>query len=750
MSDSEGSNQHSDGELAPEETLVHGRAKRSTAGNRLSYLLQHLEDEDVRNDLLAEDETDQLDYEASDDGGDVALESSDDSDDDGPPKEGEQEELQGEKELQKQERVEARRKKRKAQDFANIPLVRKKARIADDVSATTPSDASAAPARPRKKSERLSWLPTAEDAPTRQSMRGQTVANREVTEAKLVESQKRSEKAHELLKIAAERKAARAGPVLTQADRMAKALKVEKENARSLNRWEKSEEERQLAQRLKLEALRNRKLEGPVIRYWSGSVIWEGDKIKVKRVHKPKIEVVEEPTEIPSESEVKAETRAEPPSETSIAQDNASGTELTGAEETFEHIGADRQGADQSVVTDLPHVSTDAASVPLKQSSSTTNTKSMSDRQRATPPAQRKAETVQDDNVEAPSVTANILSEKTTSEEGLADSKSHDEMEVDSSTRGVLVKEDNVHAVHGPESASAKTPNLLDGIHYWASQSPAEAASTPVDEASMSKDEPAKDEQKIVQPTDTAVGPTFVQQEGAQITMPHDMPESSTAALHQAAPPPPDALPQPTQSQVPVPVPVTTDSTASTEPTTPAAPPVPLIREQALRTLTMLEAFPSLELPAAVSKKTTSASSAVSAVLLPDAFPPLTPAESKYLASKSLRKKDDNKLPPAPPRATCVISSKPARFRDPKTGMAYRDIGAYKALQSVIAGRTAWSGLLGAWSGIAGDGPMGRVAKGVPDCFWTGKREKSVKIEEGQTDAGPQGTPLANAVRASD
>ena len=108
-------------EVPAEELLVHGRAKRATAGNRMHFLMQHLEDEDVRNDLLQEDETDQIDYQLSDTE-DVAFGSSDDSDDEGPPREGQDEDLQGEKELQKAERQEARKKKRKAADFANMPL----------------------------------------------------------------------------------------------------------------------------------------------------------------------------------------------------------------------------------------------------------------------------------------------------------------------------------------------------------------------------------------------------------------------------------------------------------------------------------------------------------------------------------------------------------------------------------------------------------------------------------------------------
>jgi vacuolar protein sorting-associated protein 72 len=38
--------------------------------------------------------------------------------------------------------------------------------------------------------------------------------------------------------------------------------------------------------------------------------------------------------------------------------------------------------------------------------------------------------------------------------------------------------------------------------------------------------------------------------------------------------------------------------------------------------------------------------------------------------------------PAPPPRAACVISGQPARYRDPSTGLAYADLAAYKELQA--------------------------------------------------------------------
>ncbi|CAD0099137.1 unnamed protein product [Aureobasidium mustum] len=275
-------------ELPAEELLVHGRAKRATAGNRMHFLMQHLEDEDVRNDLLQEDETDQVDYQLSDT-----------------------------EDLQKAERQQARKKKRKANDFANMPL------------------------NPLMKRQRL--------AATNSLLAPQ---------AKLKESQKRSEKAHELMKIAAEKKAASAMPALTQEDRMKRALKVEKENSRTLNRWEKAEEERQLAQQRRLEALRDRQLDGPVFRYWSGSVMWEGEKIKIKRVHQPRVEVVVESKPKPVPEVPSTET---PPQHTAVEADK---TPIL--KNPPEVRSAPEQGVQQ--IEDAPTVDSTAEPIPAATS----------------------------------------------------------------------------------------------------------------------------------------------------------------------------------------------------------------------------------------------------------------------------------------------------------------------------------------------------------------------------------------------
>ncbi|THX75248.1 YL1-domain-containing protein [Aureobasidium pullulans] len=720
--------QEPENEAPSEELLVHGRAKRATAGNRMQFLMQHLEDEDVRNDLLAEDETDQLDYQLSDTE-DVAFGSSDDSDDDGPPRDGQDEELQGEKELQKAERAEARKKKRKANDFANMPLnpLMKRQRLAATNSLLAP--------RPRKKSERISWLPTLDDAPTRQSRRRQTVANKEQTEAKLKESQKRSEKAHELMKIAAEKKAAAAVPALTQEDRMKRALKVEKENSRTLNRWEKAEEERQLAQQRRLEALRDRQLEGPVFRYWSGSVVWEGEKIKVKRVHQPRIEPVVESKPKPAAEVSSTDTPLQPPAtdaDKTPTQSDAQGDKPV-------HVPADAEHTEDTVMVDA---TSEATTIPRPEQP-TDEVLALGKEQAISP--KNTIETTEEtlpDAVQGAERPVEPQGEQKSAEGKVAEEK----------PSGDKAPEEKVSEPKTAQPSPApdqKSPSFLDGIHYWASQSP-EATAQKKNDSSLQTPTP-------VPATQTQTAETAPVQTQPQQTPVTEQSQQTTTTDHPQAPLPqaPSVQPADTPSQ-----PTLFDiypQIQQPETTTPQPPPIPLIREQAQRSLVILEAFPELDPsilppPAPSSKRSTATSTLLSSVLIPDALPHLTPQEAKYLTSKSAKKKEF--LPPPPPRPVCAITAKPAKFRDPKTGIAYQGLEAYKALQRVSAGGCRWGGQgWDCWMGILGEGVMGRVARGVPECFVTGRvvrkevvKEKEVKSEEG----GKEGVaPVAAPVGAS-
>ena len=254
------------------ESLVIGRAKRATAGNRLSSLLEKEGDDELELLFAENEEEEDVEFEDEDENAsDAQLDSSTDEEDQDPTKV--DDDLDGERELHRQDRLE-RQKKRKAQEaFKRPEALRKKVKIDPSATPTT-----AAP-RPRKKSERVSWVHTDADAPTRASSRKQTVQNRELVYQKLVDSEQTRLKVMHSMDIAQKRKDASKPMALTQADRMAEAAKTERKNAKSLNRWEESEKKRSEEQRAKLEALHCRQLTGPMVTWWSGLARWVNGKI---------------------------------------------------------------------------------------------------------------------------------------------------------------------------------------------------------------------------------------------------------------------------------------------------------------------------------------------------------------------------------------------------------------------------------------------------------------------------------------
>lgn len=71
----------------------------------------------------------------------------------------------------------------------------------------------------------------------------------------------------------------------------------------------------------------------------------------------------------------------------------------------------------------------------------------------------------------------------------------------------------------------------------------------------------------------------------------------------------------------------------------------------------------------------------------------------------------------------CVITSHPAKYRDPKTGLPYANSYAYREIQRVHRGDYKWSRLVGAWVGRGN-----YAARGVPEWFLD--PSKASKAEE--------------------
>lgn len=253
------------------ESLISGRAKRSTAGRHMSALIDAAVDDDLT--LLFQEVEDDNEFAEEAEAGaaeedDVELDSSDDEDDQGPDA---QNDYEGEQALQKEER-----KKRRAQNDLRFQTLRKRVKI--DPTAVSAVSAIPAP-RPKKKSERISWIPTPEDGPTRSSSRRQTMVNKELTHARLKDSQEKRVRIIATMKEAEKRKAHLKPKGMTQDDHLAEAARIERLNSKSVNRWEQTEKRKAEERRARIEALQNRRLQGPVMSYWSGLATWTNGRL---------------------------------------------------------------------------------------------------------------------------------------------------------------------------------------------------------------------------------------------------------------------------------------------------------------------------------------------------------------------------------------------------------------------------------------------------------------------------------------
>lgn len=267
--------------------MVVSRARRSNAGNRMSTLLaqEDIPDEEEQWGEDWEELPNEEEFVGDDaeDQGDFNLDSSSSEDED----EGAEDDA-GEKELRRVERQERDKKRKKAANpFAAGLVARKRVKI--NIPLSAPTESTPAP-RPKKKSERACWLPTPEDGPVRQSSRRQTVMNKNETTERLLEKSIKRKKTIVMMEMAAERKQKVQPKAMTQEEKLAEAALVEKQNSKSLHRWEEAEEKRAAERKAKLDALKSRELEGPFIRYYSGPAIWIDGKLKYTGKDAPKIE----------------------------------------------------------------------------------------------------------------------------------------------------------------------------------------------------------------------------------------------------------------------------------------------------------------------------------------------------------------------------------------------------------------------------------------------------------------------------
>ncbi|KAL2357882.1 YL1 nuclear protein-domain-containing protein [Cryomyces antarcticus] len=623
----------SDGEEAPVEWMVKKRERRTNFGNRMSKLLQTQEDEDMPEEFkeLEEDIAEEGEYREGDDDGEADMSLSEDEDEDAEH-DGD-EELAGEKELKKQERVE-KQKKRKAQNALLKPPLRKRARIAPTArSSATPTASTAPVPRSRKRLGHESYLPEVASAVTRQSSRTATVENKQRTKANLIEKEENRLRVVANMAAIAEKKRKTERPPMTQLDRLAEAAKVEKRNSKSLYKWEEAEKRREAEREAKLEASKNRKLDGPFIRLWSGSVTWEGDQIKVNRIHRPHTEVVED----------KLATDKHPVKDGLAI--NSGGTALTS--------NASNESRD-AATTEMPaELDKDSTVAPKSPDALTAPSQGPLDLPKLT--------TQGPDEFRRSSVHEPIEPQKDlTLSEALRDAAAQQLLSAHQNRALALQPtdaNDTPHDRNGPHPgvtshmAPSGPADFLDGIHYYAS---------------------LPDQPKLKQPS----------------TM---YPQSPSSRVHpRSCPPTPTLTPTSAHTSLQL------AHSAQSRPSPLPAPVPPKIKEQAMRSLVIICDFRDYEHLTTIRDR--------------------TEAHRRILLNFVGKTTKSSKSPT--PKTLCVITSQPARFRDPRTGLPYSNAHAYKNIQGLVAGNYQWSNLLGAFVGLTNGALSGRPADGTPEKFW--------------------------------
>ncbi|KAF2640994.1 YL1-domain-containing protein [Massarina eburnea CBS 473.64] len=626
---------------APPDFMVVSRSRRSNAGNRMSTLIAQAAEEEQwgeeweeapnEEDFVGDEPNDQDDFNLDSD------EEDEDEDDGGDDEDA------GERELRKAERQE-RIKKRKAatNPFTARLAATSRKRVKLDVPEATES--SAPTPRPKKKSERASWIPTEEDGPIRTSSRRQTVANKENTLAKLKEKDRRRDDTLTMMKAAEARKAKDQPKPLTQAERLAEAARVERRNSKSLHRWEEEEELRAADRQAKIDALKNRQIDGPFIRYYSGPAIWVDDKIKYTGKDAPSVESIEEKL-----------IKETPPA----AQPTQSAT------------------SEQSTLDSTPHIP------HVVDPTQTSGPPPM-----ASFPQQQPAAHASQHAVPISQVPVPVSAPSTTS-----------------------------HSVAYPNSITFAPPENADpflyGMEHYARPPPEQPPSQQPPPFQVSQSElppnPFLFNASLSQPHPSLNDPIFAS-DGT-------FPPTNLLSQFQKPPPPPRRK----------------------------------VIQRALRNLLTLSSFPNLESGAQSSRAKTSVSLKdkdrtalvqLSASLFSWSVADATTFVNSMLnAPKTKKERDALKMR----KELCAVSNQEAKYRDPETGIAYRDSRAFGVLRGVVGGGFVWCGEAGCYVGGRAKPMMGmgKGFSGMPPVRGVPKR--FLEMPKTVASAGPSQTPQVQA-----
>ncbi|KAL1857393.1 hypothetical protein VTK73DRAFT_8100 [Phialemonium thermophilum] len=727
------------GETERIEWLATARTRRSTAGNRMKAMLANEEltggganDDSDLELLFAEDDDDAGFTDVSkEDASDVQMDSSS-SDEEDEQAAGAADDLEGERELQREARAtKLARRKRKAQD--TIPLkFRKKVRIAPPPAPSSHTTTSQSPApgpstsaapqpRPKKKSERASWLPSPAEMPTRASERHTTRLSKEQLHQQMLEREMKRKKQMEMLEKKAKRLEALKKPPMTQAERLAEAAIVEERNSKSLNRWEEAEKQREEERLRKIAALNNRKLDGPVVTFWSGiQELEEGQmkhigkmvSIEEKAPRKKRQSTAAVAASQQQQQEAGAGKEPEPkPGPTERAADPKKFDEL-GAAAQHSSSGSAAVSADPSTFkTQSPPVS---ASQPAEQPQPVASART------ASPPGGpfSQVEPIPPDRSQSLPPPASAMSGGLAAPTGpMAPPPMAPQSGPRPSTSGVLVAPvlalppGAIVSMHGSSpmsmpnfSSLSRTSNVLaapNTVQRPSSVDPAPPAPPSQSDPPPAGSPPGSTPQPLSSNASEPNNPP--QPLPAAATVPPRPPTPPPQSVHPIAPPPSPPLPPPPPPPVEVAETKQEGQTASDQP----------FGGKVTKNCIILQNFDEEAI------------------------------KDRQVQTQIIFGRKMNRLAKPAHHPLCVITSHPARYRDPKTGLPYSNGYAYKEIQRLTRGDYRWSCLIGAW---VGSGTL--AARGVPERFLNpaGKRttpRTTMTTTEGAGVALPTGTDAA-------
>ncbi|KAL2428520.1 hypothetical protein ABEF91_008768 [Exophiala dermatitidis] len=713
-SDSEGSEDESSDE--PVETLIAGRERRKTAGNRYDrdLLLEEAaaaadEDADEVTLLFADADDEEDDEFKSDEEDEDADMSSSDDDDQGPNVAGD--DLEGEKEIQKHAKEERAKKRRADLALTSVAGIRKKLKT----DPTRPGGLST-PAKPSKKKERVTWVHDPDSG--RSSLRKQTIAHRAETIARLKESEAQSKKLKALKEQRDRERAKDAPKELTQADRLAEAARVERQNAKSLNRWEAMEKKRQEEQAAKLAALKDRKLEGPVITWWSARAQWIGPRL-YKIGTKDAGDVIEGGVE----------TKKRGRKSKAFLEQQAAAKEAEAGASQSQKENSERPPESQAPATvAVAGAPTDSLATPA-------------------PVATQQHEPLTAPNAvkEPPQDTVPMISNE--GKEPSNGTVSPTTNEVKEPSRGTASDAAPPAEAVQPQETTIMTTQeqedtFLKGIHEYATL---DSDINPSGKDVKSSGPQARDSEQQVEPKmepKTESRTESRTEERMELENASKDTSVPTIETHEDGKKPPEPLSndamKPENSSRQSTEPAKTDEPAPTVP--PAAEPVSAVDASPAPDTPSLAVIASDPKPPVAQISSDAASASASAsdksaepvpVAVPQPKPEPEPSTRNLVILEKFEELADEArqeysfffnthtrkaAKPAKQKHTqelCPITALPVRYRDPETGIGYANVVGYKKLQELKQHGFAWSSMLGCYVGRDG----GIVARGVPEGF---------------------------------